>query len=242
MLGFFFGAVPSVVRHKLRNPAAWWADGLTSAKSWAVMTSLFTAVSCIAQRIREKDDVWNRGAAGCATGLVIGWHGPNAPLNALQTGVALGGLSCLVDMIPGSSGGASGTPPAHAATLVAPSPAGSSSEFAPGCSDGACVNPSDNYCSTARPAKSSCRSCRSCHVPLLPAASAAPHQAAAVAAALHLLQNAAAGRASAHRRANAAAAGRSLQLRGASSTGADSHLPPMVAVARIFNPAGGYFR
>lgn len=52
-------------------------------------------VHCLAQRIRLHEDGWNRGFAGCATGLVIGWNG--GPVSALQSCAGLGLISYIVD-------------------------------------------------------------------------------------------------------------------------------------------------
>jgi import inner membrane translocase subunit TIM22 len=95
MLGYLFGFVPGVIRHRASKWALVHLDGVRSAQSFAVMSGAYTAVHCICQRIREVEDGWNRGLAGCATGLALGWG--NGPAGALQSCAGIGGLSYLLD-------------------------------------------------------------------------------------------------------------------------------------------------
>ncbi|KAF8057750.1 TIM22-2 [Scenedesmus sp. PABB004] len=95
-LGYFLGAVPAAIRFKLRQWGMVHAAGASSAGQLAVMSGLYTAVHCIAQRIRLVEDGWNRGLAGCSTGLVLGWKA--GPWGALQSCAGLGAISALIDL------------------------------------------------------------------------------------------------------------------------------------------------
>ncbi len=59
------------------------------------MSGSYTAVHCICTRLRQVDDGINRGIAGCATGLVMGWGG--SPSAALQSCLGFGLLSYIID-------------------------------------------------------------------------------------------------------------------------------------------------
>lgn len=71
------------------------AQGVASASQLAIMSGMYTAVHCICQRIRMVEDGWNRGIAGCSTGLVLGWKA--GPWSALQSCAGIGLLSALID-------------------------------------------------------------------------------------------------------------------------------------------------
>lgn len=107
-LGYMFGLVPSLIRNRLSAFGICHADGMASARTFAVMSGLYTTVSCICERVRMKDDGFNRGFAGCSTGLVLGWGG--GPASAAQSCLGIGLISYLLDM-----GGS--TPPAQAAEI-----------------------------------------------------------------------------------------------------------------------------
>lgn len=94
-LGYFFGFVPGIIKHKARKWGLIHAEGLKSAQQLAIMSGLYTAVHCICQRVRQTEDGWNRGIAGCATGLALGWQG--GPWSAAQSCVGLGVLSYVLD-------------------------------------------------------------------------------------------------------------------------------------------------
>ncbi|WIA11211.1 hypothetical protein OEZ85_011338 [Tetradesmus obliquus] len=72
-LGYFLGFVPAAIKFKGRQWGMVHAQGVASASQLAVMSGMYTAVHCICQRIRSVEDGWNRGIAGCSTGLVLGW-------------------------------------------------------------------------------------------------------------------------------------------------------------------------
>lgn len=73
----------------------WHADGITSFTAFALMSGLYAGVHCLLIRIREQDDAINRGLAGAASGLVIGWKG--GPMSALQSAGFIGVLSYAFD-------------------------------------------------------------------------------------------------------------------------------------------------
>lgn len=68
-LGYFLGVVPATIKFKARQWGMIHTQGLASAQQLAVMSGMYTAVHCICQRIRMVEDGWNRGIAGCSTGL-----------------------------------------------------------------------------------------------------------------------------------------------------------------------------
>jgi hypothetical protein len=127
MLGYLFGFVPGVIRHRASKWALTHLDGMRSAQSLAIMSGAYTAVHCVCQRIRQVEDGWNRGMAGCATGLVLGWG--NGPLGAAQSCLGIGGLSYLIDF--GGAGAAEA-----AAMPGVPSGANAGSRHAAGSSSG----------------------------------------------------------------------------------------------------------
>lgn len=111
ILGFLFGFIPSVLRNRsLSRWRMWGADGFRSATALAVVSGLYTTVQCICQRLRMVEDGWNRGIAGCSTGLYLGWKG--GPWSAAQSCLGLGFISYIVDLEKAGE-----TPPAQAACL-----------------------------------------------------------------------------------------------------------------------------
>ncbi|KAK9804838.1 hypothetical protein WJX72_008146 [[Myrmecia] bisecta] len=107
-LGYVFGFGPHLFTHK--GPGRLKASnykGLESAKTFAIMGGLYAAVSCYMKRIRLKEDAFNGGAAGCATGLALGWSG--GPRSALQSCVGFGLFSFVIDYFsnPGAATAAS---------------------------------------------------------------------------------------------------------------------------------------
>lgn len=119
-LGYFFGFVPALLRHKGRAWGLVNAEGMRSARQLALMSGLYTTIHCICGRIRLKEDGWNRAVAGCSTGLVLGWAG--GPVSALQSCAGIGALSYFLDFGE-VAGGATAVAPAHAATLHEPAAA-----------------------------------------------------------------------------------------------------------------------
>lgn len=108
ILGWFFGFVPSAVRNrKLSLWRTWMDDGGASAKNLMLFSGVYGFTHCLLVRIRQTDDAFNRGAAGCATGLAVGWSG--GPAAAAQSCLGIGMLSAVIDF--GSMGGET---PAHA--------------------------------------------------------------------------------------------------------------------------------
>ncbi|GLI60423.1 hypothetical protein VaNZ11_002575 [Volvox africanus] len=117
VLGFVFGFVPSMFRHRsLGMLHVWGAEGMASAKAFAVMSGIYTTVQCLCERIRQQDDGINRLIAGGASGVAIAWR--SGLVGALQSGVLLAVVSWIFDFGSGS------VSPAKASTI--------------GCSSGAC--------------------------------------------------------------------------------------------------------
>lgn len=95
-LGYFLGFVPAAIKFKARQWGMIHNQGMASASQLALMSGMYTTVHCICQRIRMVEDGWNRGIAGCSTGLVLGWK--TGPWGALQSCASLGLLSALIDL------------------------------------------------------------------------------------------------------------------------------------------------
>lgn len=49
--------------------------GMASGKSFALLGGVYTASSCYAKRLMQRDDAVTNIVAGCSTGLVTGWSG-----------------------------------------------------------------------------------------------------------------------------------------------------------------------
>jgi hypothetical protein len=93
--------VPAGIKFKGRQWGMIHAQGVASAQQLAIMSGMYTAVHCICQRIRMVEDGWNRGIAGCSTGLVLGWKA--GPWSALQSCAGIGLLSALIDLGGGAA-------------------------------------------------------------------------------------------------------------------------------------------
>jgi hypothetical protein len=100
MLGYFLGIVPAAIKFKGKQWGLIHGQGMGSAGQLALMSGMYTAVHCICQRIRMVEDGWNRGIAGCSTGLVLGWKA--GPWSAVQSCVGLGLISALIDLGTGA--------------------------------------------------------------------------------------------------------------------------------------------
>lgn len=74
-----------------------WQEGAKSAKTFAIMSGVYSTASCIAKRLRQRDDAVNGAVAGCATGLVLGWGG--GPASAAQSCAMIGIFSYIVDRL-----------------------------------------------------------------------------------------------------------------------------------------------
>eukprot|EP00898_Chlorokybus_atmophyticus_P008057 jgi/Chlat1/8252/Chrsp77S07676 len=84
-----------------------WVEAGNSAKTFALMGGLYSAVVCYMKKFRNAEDALNSGVAGCATGLALSWSG--GPSAALQGCAGFGLFSWLMDAI--------NPPPAHALEL-----------------------------------------------------------------------------------------------------------------------------
>jgi len=72
--------------------------GLSSAKTFAVLGGLYTGVTCFMTRLRKKSDALNSGAAGCSTGLVLGWSS-GGHVAAIQNCIMFGLFSYFLDNV-----------------------------------------------------------------------------------------------------------------------------------------------
>lgn len=97
ILGWFFGVVPAMVRNRSwQKRGLWLEEGASSAKNLMLFSGTYAFAHCLLTRIRQVDDAWNRGIAGCATGLAVGWSG--GPASAAQSCVGIGLLSYVLDL------------------------------------------------------------------------------------------------------------------------------------------------
>ncbi|CAL8464408.1 g3943 [Coccomyxa elongata] len=111
-LGYVFGFGGKLIRHRGKGRfKACKMEGWNSAKSFAIFGGVYAFASCIAQRLRQKQDAINGGIAGCATGLALGWSG--GPAAALQNAVMLGLFSYVVDYMQLQSAEAASRHSAH---------------------------------------------------------------------------------------------------------------------------------
>mmetsp|Transcript_11158 Transcript_11158/g.20185 ORF Transcript_11158/g.20185 Transcript_11158/m.20185 type:complete len:288 (-) Transcript_11158:145-1008(-) len=98
-VGYMFGVLPSLIFNIRNIKISEWRkyhnEGMSSAKSFAGMTGLYTFFHCLSVRLRQTDDSMNRLIAGAASGLVLGWSG--GPMGALQNAVIVGVLSYFFD-------------------------------------------------------------------------------------------------------------------------------------------------
>lgn len=123
-LGYVFGFGGQLVKH--RGQGRWKAcaaEGWSSAKTFAIMGGLYSAVSCFMKRLRQKDDAFNGGASGFATGIVLSWGG--TPKAMLQSALGFGIFSFVIDYM-----GNQAAPPAAAAVAYVSSSSPASSPCA----------------------------------------------------------------------------------------------------------------
>ena len=95
VLGYVFGFGRTLLT--TRKLKALHAAGVESGTTFAVFGGVYAAALCFCSRIRQKDDFWNGGLAGCATGVVVAWKG--GPVSALQSCIGIGVLSAVFDVI-----------------------------------------------------------------------------------------------------------------------------------------------
>jgi hypothetical protein len=139
-LGYVIGAVPAAWR-QFRLPhdliRQWHLvpmEAAKSARSLAIVSGTYALVHCLVCRVRlGSDDGLSRGAAGCATGLAMGFTSPGGGwAQALQSCAGFGLLSYVLDLGGGGAGGGGGgggggagdAAAAHAAEVRRPAAAG----------------------------------------------------------------------------------------------------------------------
>lgn len=105
LLGYLFGFVPGLMRHKFRNWGMINNEGWVSAIPFAAMSGVYSTVQCLSERLRGKDDAWNVGIAGFASGVVVSWK--SGYVSAILSGLGFGALSVLL----GSGGSAEACAP-----------------------------------------------------------------------------------------------------------------------------------
>jgi hypothetical protein len=100
VLGYALGVIPATFRRQ-------WGfihfEGLKSARHLALVSGTYALVHCLVSRVRLADDGWSRGAAGCATGLAMGWQA--GPASAAQSCAGIGLLSYVLDFGQSAAGG-----------------------------------------------------------------------------------------------------------------------------------------
>jgi len=73
------------------------ATAWESASTFALFGGIYAAATCFVTRIRQREDFWNGGLAGCATGVIISWKG--GPNSALQSCIGIGVVSAIFDTL-----------------------------------------------------------------------------------------------------------------------------------------------
>lgn len=99
VLGIMFGLFTGFVSKTegMTRLASAGSRGMASGKSFALLGGVYTASSCYAKRLMQRDDAVTNIVAGCSTGLVTGWSG--GPVSALQGCASFAAFSWLMEKV-----------------------------------------------------------------------------------------------------------------------------------------------
>eukprot|EP01023_Acetabularia_acetabulum_P027770 TRINITY_DN2628_c0_g1_i4.p1 TRINITY_DN2628_c0_g1~~TRINITY_DN2628_c0_g1_i4.p1 ORF type:complete len:233 (-),score=25.34 TRINITY_DN2628_c0_g1_i4:119-793(-) len=102
LMGSVFGFGSAVIAHKgVGRFAAARAAAWSQAKTFALLSGMFSFSSCIITRIRQVEDALSHGIAGCTTGFTLGCN--KGPMAGLQSCLGFGVLSYFAFTITGGN-------------------------------------------------------------------------------------------------------------------------------------------
>ena len=94
-LGYVFGFGRSLAQ--TRKLTGVHKAGMESGSTFAIFGGVYAAAACFMSRLRQKDDFWNGGMAGCVTGVAVSWQG--GPMSALQSCIGVGVFSAVLEIL-----------------------------------------------------------------------------------------------------------------------------------------------